>query len=83
MQDIIALSKTDEYASSSKLQPDELAVGFHVPHFMVQKMKAFMTSVRTDPSVSDEALLARAKDQVQTLKYFFVASALIIISNFS
>lgn len=64
MQDIIALSKTDEYASSSKLQPDELAVGFNVPQFMVQKMKAFMTSVRTDSSVSDEALLARAKDQL-------------------
>ena len=63
-QDIVALSRTDEYASSPKLQPDELTVGFKVPPFMVQKMKTFMMSVRTDPSVSEEALLARAKDQV-------------------
>jgi len=64
LQDIICLSQTDEYSSSCRLQLDELAGGFHVPAFIIQKMRVFMASVRTDPSVSDEVLLAEAKVQL-------------------
>jgi len=60
LQDIVSLSGSDEYASSPKLQSGELQGGFKVPSFMLAKMRTFMASVRTDPTASDDALLAVA-----------------------
>lgn len=60
LQDIVALSGTDEYSSSPKLQPSELQGGFQVPAFMLTKMRTFMGAVRTDPGASDDVLLLAA-----------------------
>ena len=56
----MSLSGSDEYASSPKLQSGELQGGFKVPSFMLAKMRTFMASVRTDPTASDDVLLAVA-----------------------
>ena len=68
LNDILRLSKTEEYASHPKQKPEELATGFRIPPFMLNKMQRFMADVQTDPNVPDDVLLEEAKDHVSRME---------------
>merc|ERR1712096_116882 len=49
--DILELAESPEYSSHPKQQPAEL-VGFNVPDWMIEKMKAYIETAKTNPSTS-------------------------------
>jgi hypothetical protein len=63
LDDILELAQSPDYASHPRQQPAEL-VGFHVPGFMIAKMRCFVKLVCTDSALSDEDLLKQAEVQI-------------------
>lgn len=64
LQDILDLVESPEYSSHPKQQPGEL-VGFSVPEWMIEKMKAYIETARTHPDTTDEELLRMAEEYAE------------------
>lgn len=67
LSDILQLAQSPEYSSHPKQQPEEL-VGFRVPQWMIEKMKAYIETAKTNPDTTDEELLRMAEDMADTDK---------------
>ena len=65
LSDILQLAQSPEYSSHPKQQPEEL-VGFRVPQWMIEKMKAYIETAKTNPDTTDEELLRMAEDMADT-----------------
>ena len=61
LSDILQLAQSPEYSSHPKQQPEEL-VGFRVPQWMIEKMKAYIETAKTNPDTTDEELLRMAEE---------------------
>ena len=64
LSDILQLAQSPEYSSHPKQQPDEL-VGFTVPQWMIEKMKAYIETAKTNPDTTDEELLRIAEEYAE------------------
>ena len=64
LSDILQLAQSPEYSSHPKQQPEEL-VGFTVPPWMLDKMKAYIETAKTNPATSDEELLRMAEEYAE------------------
>jgi len=64
LDDILELAESPEYASHPKQQPGEL-VGFTVPEWMIEKMKAYIETAKTNPETTDEELLRMAEEYAE------------------
>jgi len=64
LHDILELAESPEYSSHPKQQPGEL-VGFNVPEWMIEKMKAYIETAKTNPGTSDEELLRIAEEYAE------------------
>ena len=62
--DILQLAQSPEYSSHPKQQPEEL-VGFTVPLWMIEKMKAYIETAKTNPDTTDEELLRMAEEYAE------------------
>ena len=61
LADILQLAQSPEYSSHPKQQPAEL-VGFTVPQWMIEKMRAYIETAKTNPDTTDEELLRLAEE---------------------
>merc|ERR1719215_2104710 len=59
-----ALAESPEYSSHPKQQPGEL-VGFTVPEWMLEKMKAYIETAKTNPETTDDELLRMAEEYAE------------------
>jgi len=64
LKDILDLAESPEYSSHPKQQPGEL-VGFTVPDWMLEKMKAYIETAKTNPETTDEELLRMAEEYAE------------------
>ena len=64
LSDILQLAESPEYSSHPKQQPGEL-VGFTVPDWMIEKMKAYIETAKTNPETTDEELLRIAEEYAE------------------
>ena len=64
LQDILDLAESPEYSSHPKQQPGEL-VGFTVPDWMLEKMKAYIETAKTNPETTDDELLRMAEEYAE------------------
>jgi len=64
LQDILDLAESPEYSSHPKQQPGEL-VGFTVPEWMLEKMKAYIETAKTNPETTDDELLRMAEEYAE------------------
>eukprot|EP00092_Neocalanus_flemingeri_P019429 GFUD01021047.1.p1 GENE.GFUD01021047.1~~GFUD01021047.1.p1 ORF type:complete len:406 (+),score=100.38 GFUD01021047.1:169-1386(+) len=64
LNDILQLAESPEYSSHPKQQPGEL-VGFNVPEWMIEKMKAYIETAKTNPDTTDEELLRIAEEYAE------------------
>lgn len=64
LQDILDLVESPEYSAHPKQQPGEL-VGFSVPDWMIEKMRAYIETARTHPDTTDEELLRMAEEYAE------------------
>jgi len=64
LDDILELAESPEYSSHPKQQPGEL-VGFTVPEWMIEKMKAYIETAKTNPETTDEELLRMAEEYAE------------------
>lgn len=64
LRDILDLAESPEYSSHPKQQPGEL-VGFTVPEWMIEKMKAYIENAKTNPETTDEELLRMAEEYAE------------------
>jgi len=62
--DILELAESPEYSSHPKQQPAEL-VGFNVPDWMIEKMKAYIETAKTNPDTTDDELLRMAEEYAE------------------
>jgi len=64
LKDILDLAESPEYSSHPKQQPGEL-VGFTVPDWMLEKMKAYIETAKTNPETTDDELLRMAEEYAE------------------
>ena len=64
LSDILQLAESPEYSSHPKQQPGEL-VGFNVPEWMIEKMKAYIETAKTNPDTTDDELLRIAEEYAE------------------
>merc|ERR1711935_917013 len=64
LHDILELAESPEYSSHPKQQPGEL-VGFTVPDWMIDKMRAYIETAKTNPETTDEELLRIAEEYAE------------------
>ena len=64
LSDILQLAESPEYSSHPKQQPGEL-VGFTVPEWMIEKMKAYIETAKTNPETTDDELLRIAEEYAE------------------
>ena len=64
LSDILQLAESPEYSSHPKQQPGEL-VGFTVPEWMIEKMKAYIETAKTNPETTDDELLRMAEEYAE------------------
>ena len=64
LSDILQLAQSPEYSSHPKQQPEEL-VGFTVPQWMIEKMRAYIETAKTNPDTTDEELLRIAEEYAE------------------
>merc|ERR1711962_1606018 len=64
LRDILDLAESPEYSSHPKQQPEEL-VGFRVPQWMIENMKAYIETAKTNPDTTDEELLRIAEEYAE------------------
>ena len=64
LSDILQLAEYPEYSSHPKQQPGEL-LGFNVPEWMIEKMKAYIETAKTNPDTTDEELLRIAEEYAE------------------
>ena len=64
LHDILELAESPEYSSHPKQQPGEL-VGFTVPDWMIDKMRAYIETAKTNPETTDEELLRMAEEYAE------------------
>jgi len=64
LKDILDLAESPEYSSHPKQQPSEL-VGFTVPDWMLEKMKAYIETAKTNPETTDDELLRMAEEYAE------------------
>jgi len=64
LSDILQLAESPEYSSHPKQQPGEL-VGFTVPEWMIEKMKAYIETAKTNPDTTDDELLRIAEEYAE------------------
>jgi len=64
LSDILQLAQSPEYSSHPKQQPEEL-VGFSVPVWMIEKMRAYIETAKTNPDTTDEELLRMAEEYAE------------------
>jgi hypothetical protein len=64
LSDILQLAESPEYSSHPKQQPGEL-VGFNVPEWMIEKMKAYIETAKTNPETTDDELLRIAEEYAE------------------
>ena len=81
LSDILQLAQSPEYSSHPKQQPEELVrvtchhgdhhyycdhqVGFSVPVWMIEKMRAYIETAKTNPDTTDEELLRMAEEYAE------------------